>query len=233
MKSILVLTLVLCLSLPVPAPADGGAREEARRDGPTSVAVTSEPFSAGAAWSVADNRYPTGTLQNGQPVTEENVLALLTQAKRIWPSGMTWTFHERVRSGNNVYRPDSGASAGAACVAEFQLSHEEGCGAFAAMLSDYVFGPSSNPARRLEDNAQVRPGDIVFRVNPDGSAAHVGIAMTTAHDEGGIPSIRTADGNVNGAVQWFDTVSNYPTRVNGEPLSSGGSIRVIYTRYPA
>lgn len=168
MKSILVLTLVLCLSLPVPAPADGGAREEARRDGPTSVAVTSEPFSAGAA-----------------------------------------------------------------CVAEFQLSHEEGCGAFAAMLSDYVFGPSSNPARRLEDNAQVRPGDIVFRVNPDGSAAHVGIAMTTAHDEGGIPSIRTADGNVNGAVQWFDTVSNYPTRVNGEPLSPGGSIRVIYTRYPA
>lgn len=47
-------------------------------------------------------------------------------------------------------------------------AREEGCGAFPAMLSGYVFGPSSNPAR-----------------------------------------------------------------VNGEPLSPGGSIRVIHTRYPA
>ena len=100
------------------------------------------------------------------------------------------------------------------------------------MLSDYVFGPSANPARRLEDNTQVRPGDIVFRVNPDGAAAHVNIAMTTAHDQGGLPCIRTADGNVGGKVQWFDTVPNYPTRVNAEPRWPGESVRVIFTRYP-
>ena len=91
---------------------------------------------------------------------------------------------------------------------------------------------SANPARRLEDNAQVRPGDIVFRVNPDGAAAHVNIAMTTAHDQGGLPCIRTADGNVGGKVQWFDTVPNYPTRVNAEPRWPGESVRVIFTRYP-
>ena len=52
--------------------------------------------------------------------------------------------------------------AGASCAAGYQVSYVEACGAFAAMLSGYVFGPSGNPARKLEENAQVRPGDIVF-----------------------------------------------------------------------
>lgn len=229
MKPILLLTLVLCLSLPVPALEDGGAQGE---EGPAAVIAAGEPIDAGTAWSVADNQYPTGTLQNGQPVTEENVLALLAEAKTLWPDGMTWTYLDREKSGNNVYNSDPSTSVGAACVAEYQVSHVEACGAFAAMLSDYVFGPSSNPARRLEDNGQVRPGDIVFRINPDGVTAHVNIAMTTAHYEGDVPFIRTADGNVAGKVQWFDTVVNYPTRVNGEPRWLGDSIRVVYTRYP-
>lgn len=228
MKPILLLTLVLCLSLPVPAPEDGGAREEA----PTAVTAISEATDTGAAWSITDNGYPTGTLQNGLPVTEENVLALLAEAKKLWPDGMTWAYLDRVQSGNNVYHSDPGTSIGAACVAEYQVSSVDACGAFAAMLSDYVFGPSSNPARRLEDNRQVRPGDIVFRINPDGATAHVNIAMTTAHYEGELPCIRTADGNVGGKVRWFDTASNYPTRVNGEPRWLGDSIRVVYTRYP-
>ena len=46
-----------------------------------------------------------------------------------------------------------------ACAAGYQVSYMEACGAFAAMLSGYAFGPSGNPARKLEDNAQVRPGD--------------------------------------------------------------------------
>lgn len=229
MKPILLLTLVLCLSLPLPALEGGGAQEA---EGPAAAAVTSEPIDAGAAWSITDNGYPTGTLQNGLPVTEENVLALLAEAKKLWPDGMTWTYLDRARSGNNVYDSDPGTSVGAACVAEYQVSNVDACGAFAAMLSDYVFGPSSNPARRLEDNGQVRPGDIVFRINPDGAAAHVNIAMTAAHDEGGLPCIRTADGNVSGKVRWFDTASNYPTRVNGEPRWLGDSTRVVYTRYP-
>lgn len=226
MKTILLLTLVLCLGLP--APEDGGAREES----PATEAVTAGTTDAGTAWSIADNGHPTGTLQNGQPVTEENVLALLAEAKQLWPDGMVWTTPDRAESGNNVYASDPGTSVGAACVAEYQLSHEEACGAFAAMLSDYVFGPSANPARRLEDNAQVRPGDIVFRINPDGNAVHVNVALTTAHDQGGLPCVRTADGNVGGKVRWFDDAPDYPTRVNAEPRYLGESVRVVYTRYP-
>ncbi|WP_325201150.1 hypothetical protein [Oscillibacter sp.] len=228
MKPILLLTLVLCLARPLPATAGGGVPET--EEG--TAAVTSMPIETGTAWSIADSQNPTGVLRNGRPVTEENVLTLLAEAKELWPGGMTWTYLDRADSGNNVYDADPGASIGASCVAEYQLSHEEACGAFAAMLSDYVFGPAANPARRLEDNAQVRPGDIVFRINPDGTAAHVNVALTTAHDQGGLPCIRTADGNVGGKVQWFDTVSNYPTRVNAEPRWLGDSTRAVYTRYP-
>lgn len=120
----------------------------------------------------------------------------------------------------------------AACAAGYQVSYVEACGAFAAMLSGYVFGPSGNPARKLEDNAQVRPGDIVFRINPDGSTARVDIAMTTAHYEGGLPCVQTAGGNVGGKVRWFDTAPNCPVRMNAGPRRLGGSIRVIYTRCP-
>ena len=78
----------------------------------------------------------------------------------------------------------------------------------------------------------MRPGDIVFRVKPDGSAAHANIALSTAHYVGGLPCIQTADGNVGGKVRWFDTASSYPTRVNARPRYPGESVRVIYTRYP-
>lgn len=228
MKPILLLTLVLCLTLPVPE--NSGAREEERR--PAAEAVATEAIGTGTAWSIADNEYPTGVLQNGKPVTQENVLALLAEAKELWPDGMTWTYLDRGLPDNNVYRADPDTSAGAACVAQYQVSHEEACGAFAAMLSDYVFGPSANPARRLEDNAQVRPGDIVFRVNPDGAVAHVNVALTAAHYQGSLPCIQTADGNVGNKVRWFDGAADYPTRVNAEPRYLGESVRVIYTRYP-
>ena len=102
------------------------------------------------------------------------------------------------------------------------------------MLSDYVFGASSNPVRKLDDNTQVRPGDIVFRINPDGSVAHVNIALTTVgRTNGGNPGIKTADGNVGGVIEWTDTASNYPTRIDDYQRAAGISTCIIYTRYPA
>ena len=71
MKPILLLTLALCLTHPLPVPA-GGAVPEAEEG-----AVISEVTETGTAWSVADPQNPTGTLRNGQPVTQENVLAPL------------------------------------------------------------------------------------------------------------------------------------------------------------
>ena len=120
----------------------------------------------------------------------------------------------------------------ASCAAGYQVSYVEACGAFAAMLSGYAFGPSGNPARKLEENAQVRPGDIVFRINPDGSTARVNIAMTTAHYEGGLPCVQTAGGNVGGKVRRFDTAPNCPPPEKARPPPPGGSIPPIYTPWP-
>ena len=137
MKPILLLTLVLCLTLP--APAGGGVPEAEER------AVTRTSMETGTAWSIADPQNPTGALRNGEPITEENVLALLAEAKELWPGGMTWNYLEKAESGNNIYASDPDMSIGAACVTEWQLSGAEACGAFAAMLSDYVFGPPPTP----------------------------------------------------------------------------------------
>lgn len=227
MKCVLLLTLVLCLANPVPALEGGGAQEA-----PLPAGVASASIPTGTAWSIADGGNPTGALRNGEPATQENVLALLAEAKELWPDGMTWNYLKNEASGNNVYDSDPETSIAAACVAERQLSGVDACGAFAALLSDYVFGPSANPARRLEDNTQVRPGDIVFRVNPDGATAHVSVALTTAHFERGMYRIRTADGNISGKVRWYDDAPDYPTRINSTQIPAGMSTRVIYTRYP-
>lgn len=204
-------------------------------DKPAAVTVTSAPTSNGdTAWKITDNGYGDGKLNNGKPITEENVLSLLAEAKKVWPDGMLWGGDGgEIKPGNNEYSSNSTAI-GAACVLRYRCSNAQGCSGFAAMLSDYVFGASGNPVRRLTDNTQVRPGDIVFRINPDGSVAHVNIALTTVgRTNGGNPGIKTADGNVGGVVEWNDTASNYPTRIDDYQRAAGMSTCIIYTRYPA
>ena len=223
MKPILLLTLVLCLTCPLPA---GGAVPEAEEG-----AVISEVTETGTAWSVADPQNPTGTLRNGQPVTQENVLALLAEAKRLWPDGMTWTYSSRVQSGNNVYGSDPETSVGAACVAGYQLSHEEACGAFAAMLSDYVFGLHANQGRKLEDNTQVRPGDIIFQM-ANGKLHHTRIALSTVQYQSGIPFVSTCDGNIGAAVSWDDGTQEDSCRLDGYSQNGAHITCVVYTRYP-
>lgn len=200
--------------------------------GPTTVTVTSSCDSHGdTAWNIANNGYSTGTLNNGKPVTQENVLALMAEAKKIWPDGLTWA--DIGTATNNYYNHGGLSKAIAAkCVRSYNTNEAYGCGGFAAMLSDYVFGASSNPVRKLSDNLQVRPGDIVFRVNPDGSVAHVNIAITTCHYDGTMPCIKTADGNNGSTVSWSDTTTNYPVRIDDYQRAAGMSTCIIYTRYP-
>ncbi|MCI9481495.1 MAG: S-layer homology domain-containing protein [Oscillibacter sp.] len=200
---------------------------------PTTVAVTQEaPDKYGLiAWTIADNGYSTGRLNNGKPITQENVLELLAEAKKIWPDGLSWNYTGK---DTNIYNSGKGETIAYKAILAHRTNPAQACGGFAAMLSDYIFGASSNPVRRLTDNTQVRPGDIVFRINPDGSVAHVNIALTTVgRTNGGNPGIKTADGNVGGVIEWTDTASNYPTRIDDYQRAAGMSTCIIYTRYPA
>lgn len=202
-------------------------------DKPAAVTVTSAPTSNGdTAWKITDNGYGDGKLNNGKPITQANVEAMLADAQKIWPDGMTWTVEGT--SGNNYYG-NKGAIAGG--YTAWQIIHgahrtdaNYACGGYACMLSDYIFGPNaSNPCRKLDDNTQVRPGDIVIRA-VNGKTAHISIATSTVWYKNNRPGVYTADGNLSNVVCW--NASN-GTAIDSYTNSAGNSTCIIYTRYPA
>lgn len=205
--------------------------------GPTTVAVTTSRDSSGdTRWKITNNDYSTGTLNNGKPVTQANVLAMLADAKKIWPDGLTWADMGDAANNNFYGHGGTDKAIAARCVRLHNTNEAYACGGFAAMLSDYVFGPSSNPVRKLSDNLQVRPGDIVFCINPDGSVAHVNVAVTTVVYNGSMPCVYTANGNSGGAVNWRSAATDGKSgsdRIDDYERTPGQWCRcIIYTRYP-
>lgn len=198
---------------------------------PMTVNVTSAKTDNGTAWMVPDNKFVTGYLNNGKAVTQTNVEAMLADAEKIWPDGITWTVQGA--SGNNYYGNKGAIADG---YTAWQIIHganrtdaNYACGGFACMLSDYIFGPNaSNPCRKLDDNTKVRPGDIVI-TTLNGTTKHVMIATSTVWYKSGRPGVFTADGNVSNVVSW--------NAENGIPIdsytnSAGTAAHIIYTRYP-
>lgn len=116
-----------------------------------------------------------GFLTNGKAVTEENVLELLRQLETEWPVGTPWDdpkLNPDTRK-NTMPSTESGI-----LMRGYRTNGTYGCGGYASMISSLVFGDTANPARRLEDLTQIRPGDIVFRVNnATGKIWHVAIAL--------------------------------------------------------
>ena len=68
------------------------------------------------------------------------------------------------------------------------------------MVSSLIFGDAENPGRKLEDNAQIRPGDIIFLVNnATGEVWHVMIALESPNE---VHAFQYTDGNHGGHVHW-------------------------------
>lgn len=184
------------------------------------------------AWSSSNGNYPDGYLNNGDPITQENVLKLLNAAKTQWYDGMSWN---GTKKNTNCYdyinTHKSTLSTYALCGlkasangTDARLDVRYGCGGFACMISDYVFGTTSNQLRTLNDPKDVRPGDIVISSNTKGIVGHVFIATGTMEYINGIPALRNSyEGNMSGQVRWY---------------ANEGAIRLdlgtitVYTRYP-
>ena len=90
-----------------------------------------------------------------------------------------------------------------------------GCAAFAAELSDAVFGKSM-PVRTYQNISEARPGDVLRYQLKTGE--HTVIVLRRLSD-----SVEVAEGNYSGYVYWGRTVSF-------SELQS--SKRYFYTRYP-
>ena len=170
----------------------------------------------------------TGYLTNGQPVTEENVLALLRQIERDWPTGTTWGTNKTPGTHKNeIPSTESGK-----IMRSYHVSNTYACGAYASMVSSLIFGDTANPGRKLNDLSQMRPGDILFYVrNDSGKIWHVAVALETPNS---INAFHITDGNHGETVQWPDSSSPYSNIDNLECYRGEGKSHhlEVWTRYP-
>ena len=229
-------------------PVEPGPVTSPTPDTVKKIEVTSQtnPAKNLTGCNVPDNGFPTGYLNNGKPITEENVLELLHEAQDIWPSGLKWDEHT---TNNNMYQNPSRIAtemmSAAATGTKRGSSSSYACGGFAAMLSDYIFGHNSNPYHLVTDLSKIRPGDMIIMITIDDQEIdHVSTAVSAAATEyapdgKAYPNrIYTADGNGrdgkgNGFVGW-DWPDNpelgiYATRYTEDPTWERW---LVFSRYP-
>ena len=168
-----------------------------------------------------------GYLANGKPITEENVLELLRQIEKDWPSGTVWG----TRDTPGTYTNEVPSTEAKRLMYAYGVNPYYGCGCYAAMVSSLIFGDTANPARRVEDLSQIRPGDVIFRVRNDtGKLWHVTVALETPN---GMNSFHYTDGNDGAAVYWPDSQHPYSREVLDCYGTVGKTYRIeAWTRYP-
>ncbi len=164
---------------------------------------------------------PSGaTLANGKPVTEENVLAIMAEIEKEYPTGTLWATSATTGTGHNP-NPVS-YTVELTLGTQYHISTKYACGGFAAMVSDRIFGYDL-PCRKVDDVANVRPGDIVVYLDKNGKPQHVAIAMTTIFNSDNVIDI--CDGNSNDQVVWS-------TDEEFNSTSLDNTYYTVYTRYP-
>ena len=146
---------------------------DAMENGVTPVEFGAPAVSEPDAEETAEPEYQGPRLANGQPMTEENVLAVMLAFKEDYPEGMRWT-------NANLYTSHALRING------------YGCAGFALILSDAAFGdlPISRKHNSFDD---IRAGDML-RVR---SNSHTVIVLEKKSD-----SVIIAEGNYNDSIHW-------------------------------
>jgi len=164
-------------------------RERVTAPGP---APTESPAAAGAA------------LANGEPVTEENALAVIDGLLKTYPDGTHW--------GLNTYR-NGVASATMQAIQQEQImvngltpSVQSGSGGFASLVSDTIFGSGrAAPARKVSPS-ETRPGDIIIIRDKNGYHKRYAAAASSAVWLGeGMYYAAAYQGCVNSKVSYADS----------------------------
>ncbi len=168
-----------------------------------------------------------GFLSNGKPVTEENVLELLRQLEQDWPYGTVWGTHHTPGTHKNEV-PSTAANR---VMDVYWVSEYYGCTGYASMVSSLIFGDKTDPGRKLDDLTEMRPGDMVFVVSPDGNVGHAVIALESPNQDG---RFHYTDGNHGEIITWPS--SEHPDlRSYSLTGFSGGRVPhhlEVWTRYP-
>lgn len=125
---------------------------------------------------------PPTTLTNGKDVTEENVLAMLADLKSEYSENVDFSMgyplgeSSPVRLATHPYfraeNPDG------------HTSSTLGCGGWATLASDAMFGQDGFPVRKTT-LADARPGDIMVQLNSSGLLVHVAMISQRPSVENG------------------------------------------------
>ena len=147
----------------------------------------------------------SGTLANGEPATEENVLTMLDELKEKYPDGSTY----------DAYNPPYQLK-----VAPYPRGIE--CAKYAYMISDEIFGTLPMRQTTIEN---LRPGDMIE------TPTHWSISLVGYGDvvsPTGKIVVQTTSGGPSGDISWADT--SVTTGQNADYLAEHGA--VVWTRYP-
>ena len=160
-------------------------------------------------------------------LTEETVLEQLHQIERDWPQDTIWGTSKTP----GTHKNDVPSTEAQRIMDTYPVDSTYACGGYAAMVSSLIFGDAENPGRKLKDNSQSRPGDIIFLVNnATGEVWHVMIALESPNEIG---AFHYTDGNHGGIIRWPDKEDPYE-RDNLDCYSEEGKTYRLeaWTRYP-
>ena len=133
---------------------------------------------------------------NTPQLTEEIVLEQLHQIEKDWPQDTIWGTSKTP----GTHKNDVPSTEAQRIMDTYPVDSTYACGGYAAMVNSLIFGDAENPGRKVEDNAQIRPGDIIFLVNnTTGEVWHVMIALETPDE---VHAFQYTDGNHGGHVHW-------------------------------
>lgn len=168
-----------------------------------------------------------GYLTNGKPITEENVLELLREIEKDWPTDTVWGTRNTLGTNKN----EGPCTVARRIMDTYWVSEYYGCSGYASMVSSLVFGDKSNIGRKLDNPNELRPGDIVFVVSPEGKVGHVVVALESPNEDG---RFHYTDGNHGEIITW---PSNEHPNLRSYSLTGFNHGRSphhleIWTRYP-
>ncbi len=193
-----------------------------------SAAILTISFTVSATAAEPQTVTPQdGTLTNGKPITEENVLEILHQLEVEWPAWTPWDDPKLnpYTNKNTVPSTETGK-----LMRTYRTNGTYGCGGYASMISSRIFGDQTNSCRQLDDLTKILPGDVIFRVsNATGRVWHVTVALESPND---LYSYHVTDGNHGGIVYWPDENNQY-SRENLDCYGEDRSYHLeAWTRYP-
>ena len=189
----------------------------------------------------------TLTLRDGSAVTEANVLKIINEILQVYPHGTTWNDNTS-RNANIMIGGRQLGSVSAACNNTIKTSYfvngtnmrpsmTAGCGGFASLVSDAIFGGGNTggvnfPARKLDNLTEIRPGDILIKVDASGGIKHVSTAASTPtfyKNFNGVDVFQITQYEGNAA----DLVNYGTSTIFDTPIPNKGNFYYeAWTRYP-